>query len=66
MTYFVDPTIEERLPEIPTGQENCIPLAQQLIECLGAKGRKVRGVKLKGETIEVEIGTKLAQLPPMT
>ena len=54
MTYFIDPTLEERLPEIPEGQKKCLPIAQRLLECLGAKDRKVKGVRLKGDSIEID------------
>ncbi len=54
MTYFIDPKLKERLPEIPRGQRKCIPLAQKLLECLGAKGRKVKGLELKDDTLELK------------
>lgn len=54
MTYFIDPKLKYRLPELPPHHDKCIPVAQKLIECIGVKGKKVKGVKLHGETIKLK------------
>lgn len=55
MTYLIDPGLKKRLPELPTGDEKCIQIAQKLIECLGVRDKKVKGLRLDGERIELKL-----------
>ena len=49
MTYFIDPSLEKRLPELPTLEGKCVRIAQDLLDC----DQKVKSVQVNASSVQI-------------